>query len=76
MRGGVGEKSIRRILDYAERIAARSIPDDAHNIRRAISEIANMTDSVCELRQGERGTDPQVMKKHSISFKTVTIFSV
>uniref|UniRef100_A0A914UZ65 Vinculin n=2 Tax=Plectus sambesii TaxID=2011161 RepID=A0A914UZ65_9BILA len=59
MRGGVGEKSIRRILDYSEKIASRSLPDDAHAIRRAVSDIAAMTDSICELRSSGQGDSPQ-----------------
>lgn len=59
LRGGVGEKSIRRILDYSEKIASRSLPDDAHAIRRAVSDIAAMTDSICELRSSGQGDSPQ-----------------
>lgn len=46
----LGEKALRRILEYAERIADRALPDDAHIIRRATAEIGSMTDSLCELR--------------------------
>lgn len=54
-----GEKSIRRILDYSEKIASRSLPDDAYAIRRAVSDIAAMTDSICELRSSGQGDSPQ-----------------
>lgn len=49
--GAVGEKAIRRICDYAEKIAARSLPEDQYAIRNSISEIASLADSICELRQ-------------------------
>ncbi|KAI1705384.1 vinculin family domain-containing protein [Ditylenchus destructor] len=52
--GAVGEKAIRRILDYAEKIASRSLPEDQYAIRHSISEIASLTDSICELRNAGR----------------------
>ncbi|KAK6031879.1 vinculin family protein [Ostertagia ostertagi] len=48
--GAVGEKAIRRILDYADRIGARALPEDSYAIKRSISEIASLTDTICELR--------------------------
>ncbi|VDK50954.1 unnamed protein product [Anisakis simplex] len=48
--GAIGEKSIRRIAEYAERIAARALPEDSRTIRRAVSDICSMTDSICEIR--------------------------
>lgn len=48
--GSVGEKAIRRIVDYAERIAFRALPEDARTIKRAVSDITAMTDSLCEIR--------------------------
>lgn len=55
--GGTGEKAIRRIVDYSERIAARALPEDARLIRRTVSDITSMTDSLCELRS--QGGDSQ-----------------
>lgn len=55
--GAVGEKAIRRIVDYSERIAARALPEDARLIRRAASDITSMTDSLCEIRK--QGGDNQ-----------------
>uniref|UniRef100_A0AC34QHQ2 Vinculin n=1 Tax=Panagrolaimus sp. JU765 TaxID=591449 RepID=A0AC34QHQ2_9BILA len=52
--GAVGEKAIRRILEYSEKIAARSLPEDQLAIRHAISEIQSLTDSICELRNAGR----------------------
>ncbi|KFD70019.1 hypothetical protein M514_08978 [Trichuris suis] len=59
LRGGVGEKSLRRILEYSERIASRALPEDASQIRRACSDISSMTDSLCELRHNKQGDSPQ-----------------
>uniref|UniRef100_A0A915CWW7 Vinculin n=1 Tax=Ditylenchus dipsaci TaxID=166011 RepID=A0A915CWW7_9BILA len=58
--GAVGEKAIRRILEYAEKIAARSLPEDQFTIRHAISEIASLADSICELRQAGRYDNQQL----------------
>ncbi|MCP9265659.1 Vinculin [Dirofilaria immitis] len=55
--GATGEKAIRRIVDYSERIAARALPEDARLIRRTVSDITSMTDSLCELRS--QGSDSQ-----------------
>ncbi|WKY07708.1 hypothetical protein Q1695_007294 [Nippostrongylus brasiliensis] len=52
--GAVGEKAIRRILDYADRIGARALPEDSYAIKRSISEIQSLTDAVCELRNQGR----------------------
>lgn len=52
--GAVGEKAIRRILEYSEKIASRSLPEDQFAIRHAISEIQSLTDSICELRNAGR----------------------
>ncbi|KAK6055763.1 hypothetical protein COOONC_06734 [Cooperia oncophora] len=52
--GAVGEKAslfaIRRILDYADRIGGRALPEDAFAIKRSISEISSLTDAICEMR--------------------------
>lgn len=34
--GAVGEKAIRRILDYSEKIASRSLPEDQIAIRQSV----------------------------------------
>jgi len=47
----LGEKSLQRILEYAEKIADRALPDDGFQIRRACSDITSMTNSLCELHQ-------------------------
>ncbi|KAI6187116.1 Vinculin [Aphelenchoides besseyi] len=52
--GTVGEKAIRRILDYAEKIASRALPEDQFTIRQSASEIQSLTNQICELRQHGR----------------------
>lgn len=52
--GAVGEKAIRRILDYAEKIASRALPEDQYAIRQSANEIASLTDQICELRNTGR----------------------
>jgi hypothetical protein len=52
--GAVGEKAIRRILDYAEKIASRALPEDQNSIRHSANEIASLTDQICELRNTGR----------------------
>ncbi|XP_011311881.1 vinculin isoform X2 [Fopius arisanus] len=60
MRGGVGEKSLRQIIEQAERLAERYLPPaQAEPLRKLAGEIATMTDALCELRQDGKGTTPQ-----------------
>jgi vinculin len=54
MPGAVGEKAIRRICDYSEKIASRSLPEDQFAIRHAVGEITSLTDAICELRRTGR----------------------
>ncbi|KAL3079670.1 hypothetical protein niasHS_013952 [Heterodera schachtii] len=60
--GSVGEKAIRRICEYAEKIAARSLPEDQYAIRHNVAEITSLTDQICDLRN--RGTDNQVLARN------------
>lgn len=57
--GGVGEKSLRHILDYAKRVADRSLPPDGDAIRKLCGDLESMTNALCELRQEGKGTSPQ-----------------
>ncbi|CAN8004474.1 unnamed protein product [Ixodes hexagonus] len=57
--GGVGEKSVRHILEYAKRVADRSLPADADAIRKLCGDLESMTNALCELRQEGKGTSPQ-----------------
>ena len=59
MPGGIGEKSIRHILEYASRIADRSLPKDRDAIRKAVGDINAMVNALCELRSEGKGDSPQ-----------------
>lgn len=59
LKGGVGEKALRQIIDNANEISERCLPQDAYPIRRMADEIGAMTNSLCELRQDGKGTSPQ-----------------
>ncbi|XP_011211818.1 vinculin [Bactrocera dorsalis] len=59
LKGGVGEKALRQIIDNANEISERCLPQDAYPIRRLADEIGAMTNSLCELRQDGKGTSPQ-----------------
>lgn len=56
MRGGVGEKSLRQIIQQADRLADRYLPPaQADPLAKLASQIATMTDALCELRQDGKG---------------------
>lgn len=57
--GGLGEKSLRQILEHAERIAERSLPQDRDAIRKQCSDIRAMVNALCELRHNNQGSSPQ-----------------
>lgn len=57
--GGVGEKSLRYILEYSQRIADRCLPPDGNAIQKMAGDITAMTNALCELRQEGKGTTPQ-----------------
>lgn len=57
--GGIGEKSLRQILDHAERIADRSLPQDRELIKKQCSDIRAMVNALCELRHSNQGSSPQ-----------------
>ncbi|XP_076630408.1 vinculin isoform X8 [Colletes latitarsis] len=60
LRGGVGEKSLRQIVEQAQRLAERYLPpSQAEPLNKLTSEIVTMTNALCELRQNERETTPQ-----------------
>ena len=48
--GGVGEKSVRSIVENAKRIADLVLPEDRDPIRKSANDIESMTNSLCELR--------------------------
>jgi vinculin len=57
--GGVGEKSLRSILDYALRVAERALPPDRDAIRKMVGDITATTNALCELRAEGKGGTPQ-----------------
>ncbi|XP_073977268.1 vinculin isoform X3 [Rhodnius prolixus] len=59
LRGGVGEKAVRQIVEHCQAVADRAMPIDRDNILRLCSEISTMTEALCELRQDGKGTTPQ-----------------
>lgn len=59
LQGGVGEKSLRSILDLAVKVAEGSLPLDAEHLRRVASDLTTLTDGLCELRAQGRGVTPQ-----------------
>ncbi|XP_031330332.1 vinculin isoform X4 [Photinus pyralis] len=58
-KGGIGEKSLRQLIDAAGKVADRCLPPDAQAIGRLVSELTTMTDALCELRQDGHGATPQ-----------------
>lgn len=59
MRGGVGEKALRQIVDNAYRVADRCLPQDASVIRKIAIDITKAADQLCNLRQDGKGQTPQ-----------------
>ena len=59
LQGGVGEKSVRRVLEHALKVADRSLPIDAEHIRKLTGDLASMIDALCELRSKGDGATPQ-----------------
>ncbi|XP_037933201.1 vinculin-like [Teleopsis dalmanni] len=59
LRGGVGEKALRQIIDNANEISERCLPQDSYPVRKLADEITAMTNGLCELRQDGKGTSNQ-----------------
>ncbi|GFS53436.1 vinculin, partial [Trichonephila inaurata madagascariensis] len=57
--GGVGEKSLRSILNYALKVADKCLPSDQKAISKLCGDITSMTNALCELREEGKGTTPQ-----------------
>lgn len=55
LRGGVGEKALRQIVDNAYKVADRCLPRDAILIRRLAGDITAVANALCELRQDGKG---------------------
>lgn len=58
MRGGVGEKALRQIIDNAYRVADRCAPQDAGIIRHLADDISKAVNALCELRADGKGQSP------------------
>lgn len=59
LRGGVGEKALRQIIDNAYRVADRCLPQDAVPIRRLADDITRLTNALCNLRAEGKGQTAQ-----------------
>ncbi|KAF0309831.1 Vinculin [Amphibalanus amphitrite] len=59
VRGGVGEKSLRSIVELSGRVADRALPQDRDAINKMAGDVTSMTDALCELRSSGQGTSPQ-----------------
>lgn len=59
LRGGVGEKALRQIVDNGLKVADRCLPQDSHLIRRLAGDVSAMANTLCDLRQDGKGTTPQ-----------------
>ncbi len=59
MPDGVGERSLRRLLDSALKVADRSLPSDAEHLRKLVGDASSMGDALNELRREGRGATPQ-----------------
>lgn len=73
LRGGVGEKAVRQIIEHARAVAERAIPADKEHISRLCSDISTMTSALCELRQDGKGASPQVYRQVHCSFLFILI---
>lgn len=72
LRGGVGEKSLRQIIEQASRLSERYLPpSQAEPMSKLASQIVTMTDALCELRQNEKGE----FKLHKIYIMLTDAFS-
>ncbi|XP_055857876.1 vinculin [Episyrphus balteatus] len=59
LKGGVGEKALRQIIENAHEVADRCLPQDSMPIRKMADDITTMGNALCELRHDGKGTSPQ-----------------
>ena len=59
MQGGVGEKSVRRILEHALKVVDRSLPGDADHLSKLCGDVHAMAEALNELRSKGEGATPQ-----------------
>lgn len=57
--GGIGEKSLRHILDLALKISDYCHPHQRTAIRKQVGDLRALIDALCELRSQNKGTTPQ-----------------
>ncbi|KAK4336646.1 hypothetical protein RND71_044052 [Anisodus tanguticus] len=57
--GGMGEKSLRHILDLALKISDYCHPHQRALIRKQVGDLRALIDALCELRAQNKGTSPQ-----------------
>lgn len=57
--GGIGEKSLRHILDLALKISDYCHPPQRALIRKQVGDLRALIDSLCELRSQNKGGSPQ-----------------
>ena len=58
LRGGVGEKALRQIVENSMKVADRCLPQDSHILRKLGNDITAMANTLCDLRQEGKGTTP------------------
>jgi vinculin len=59
LRGGIGEKALRQIIENAHKVAERCLPEDGQAIKKISGDLTAMVNALCELRQDGKGTTPQ-----------------
>lgn len=57
--GGVGEKSVRSIIENAKRISNLVLPEDRDSINKSAVDLESMTNCLCELRDTGKNATPQ-----------------
>lgn len=57
--GGIGEKSVRSIIENARRVSDLVLPEDKDAIRKLASDIESMVNGLCELRDEGKAASPQ-----------------
>lgn len=59
LRGGVGEKALRQIIENAHKIGDRCLPEDGNKIHNLADQITSLTNTLCDLRQDGKGNTQQ-----------------
>lgn len=64
---------MRQILEHAQAVADRALPGDRDVINKLCSDVTTMTEALCELRQTNKGTSPQVSLSQRVWFVTSSV---